>query len=112
MSRIELLSLRSCATPVRLSALALLLLTAGAWAGCKRGSAAAPQGPPVMPVKVEAVSNQEIGATSEYVATIKSRHSATIMSDVEGWVVDIKVHSGDVAKKGQSLLEIDPRRQA
>lgn len=64
-----------------------------------------------MPVKVQTVGSQELGQTSEYVATIKSRHSATIMSDVEGWIFDIKVHSGDFVKNGQSLLEIDPRRQ-
>jgi RND family efflux transporter MFP subunit len=34
------------------------------------------------------------------------------MSDVEGWIFDINVHSGDLVKKGQSLMEIDPRRQA
>jgi RND family efflux transporter MFP subunit len=64
-----------------------------------------------MPVKVQQVASQEIGNASEYVATIKSRHSATIMSDVEGWIFDIKVHSGNMVKNGQSLLEIDPRRQ-
>jgi RND family efflux transporter MFP subunit len=65
-----------------------------------------------MPVKVQPVGDQPIGITSEYVATIKSRNSASIMSDVEGWIFAIKVHSGDFVKKGQSLLEIDPRRQA
>ena len=65
-----------------------------------------------MPVKVQQIGSQELGITSEYVATIKSRNSATIMSDVEGWIFDIYVHSGDVVKKGQSLMEIDPRRQA
>lgn len=65
-----------------------------------------------MPVKVQRINSQELGSTSEYVATIKSRNSATIMSDVEGWIFDINVHSGDVVKKGQSLMEIDPRRQA
>ena len=44
-------------------------------------------------------------------ATIKSRNSATINSDVEGWIVDIHVHSGQVVKKGDTLMEIDPRRQ-
>jgi RND family efflux transporter MFP subunit len=34
------------------------------------------------------------------------------MSDVEGWIFAISVKSGDVVKKGQSLMEIDPRRQA
>ena len=78
---------------------------------CSRGSAEGPQGPPVMPVKVQAVQTQSIGDASEYVATIKSRNSATIMSDVEGWIVDIRVHSGQLVKKGDTLMEIDPRRQ-
>ena len=78
---------------------------------CGRSKAQGPQGPPVVPVKVQAVESQEIGDTSEYVATIKSRNSATIMSDVEGWIFDIHVHSGEFVKKGQTLMEIDPRRQ-
>ncbi|HSY11876.1 MAG TPA: efflux RND transporter periplasmic adaptor subunit [Verrucomicrobiae bacterium] len=64
-----------------------------------------------MPVKVQTVQDQSVGDASEYVATIKSRNSATIMSDVEGWIFDIHVHSGQVVKKGETLMEIDPRRQ-
>lgn len=64
-----------------------------------------------MPVKVEKVQDRSIGDSSEYVATIKSRHSATIMSDVEGWIFDIHVHSGQLVHKGDTLMEIDPRRQ-
>ncbi|MGC2111413.1 MAG: efflux RND transporter periplasmic adaptor subunit [Candidatus Korobacteraceae bacterium] len=86
---------------------ALLLLLAG----CNRGQAAAPAGPPPMPVKVQAIADQSVGDASEYVATIKSRNSATIMSDVEGWIFDIHVHSGQLVKKGVTLMEIDPRRQ-
>ncbi len=79
---------------------------------CSRGRAAVgPQGPPTMPVKVQTLEAHDVGDSSEYVATIKSRHSATIMSDVEGWIFDIRVHSGEFAKKGQTLMEIDPRRQ-
>src|ERR1035438_44696 len=69
-------------------------------AACARGKAEGPQGPPTMPVKVQRVGSQEIGNTSEYVATIKSRNSATIMSDVEGWIFAINVKSGDLVKKG------------
>src|SRR5271169_3779032 len=78
---------------------------------CSRSKAEGPQGPPVTPVKVQTVASHEIGDTSEYIATIKSRHSATVMSDVEGWIFDIRVHSGQFVKKGQTLMEIDPRRQ-
>ena len=65
-----------------------------------------------MPVKVQRVGSQQLGDASEYVALIRSRNSATIMSDVEGWIFAISVKSGDVVKNGQSLMEIDPRRQA
>jgi RND family efflux transporter MFP subunit len=78
---------------------------------CSRNDAAQAQVPPASPVKVQAAQNQQIGDSSEYVATIKSRHSATIMSDVEGWIFDIHVHSGQLVKKGETLMEIDPRRQ-
>jgi RND family efflux transporter MFP subunit len=79
---------------------------------CSRSRAAAdPQGPPAMPVKVQAVATRDVADTAEYVATIKSRNSATIMSDVEGWIFAIHVHSGQFVKKGQTMMEIDPRRQ-
>jgi len=81
-------------------------------AACNRGSAEGSQGPPVISVKVHRISEQEIGNASQYVATIKSRNSATIMSDVEGWIFAINVKSGEVVKNGQSLMEIDPRRQS
>src|SRR5271165_4659073 len=83
-----------------------LLLTA-----CSRGRAEGPQAVMAAPVKVQKVDAHEIGDSSEYVATIKSRNSATIMSDVEGWIFDIRVKSGDLVKKGQTLMEVDPRRQ-
>ena len=94
---------------------ALLILSLGSMSllvACSRSTAEAPQGPSAVPVKVQRIGSQEIGNTSEYVATIRSRNSATIMSDVEGWIFAIHVRSGDLAKKGQSLMEIDPRRQA
>ncbi len=92
----------------------LLFLSAGLvlWVtGCSHNGAAQAQAPPASPVKVQAAQDQQIGDSSEYVATIKSRHSATIMSDVEGWIFGIHVHSGQLVKKGETLMEIDPRRQ-
>ena len=98
------------ALQIRLTALMAALLLLGA--GCNRGNAdAAAAGPPAMPVKVQAIQDQSVGDSSEYVATIKSRNSATIMSDVEGWIFGIRVHSGESVKKGDTLMEIDPRRQ-
>ncbi len=102
---------------LRARAVRVALLAVGAFgltlllAGCSRGRADAPPAVPTMPVKVQAVAEHPIGEASEYVATIKSRHSATIMPDVEGWIFGIHVHSGQLVKKGDTLMEIDPRRQ-
>jgi RND family efflux transporter MFP subunit len=102
--------------PIQAYLPALLLIASVAsipfLSACSRSKAEAPEGPPVTPVKVQRIGSQEIGNTSDYVATIKSRNSATIMSDVEGWIFAIHVKSGDRVTRGQSLIEIDPRRQA
>jgi RND family efflux transporter MFP subunit len=50
--------------------------------------------------------------SSEYVATIKSRRSATLQPQVSGILTQIRVHSGDHVRAGQALMEIDPRQQA
>jgi RND family efflux transporter MFP subunit len=47
----------------------------------------------------------------EYVATLKSRDSAVIMSQVEGWVTDIYVHSGERVEAGTPMMQIDPTKQ-
>jgi len=98
-------------TPGPVLLLLCLLGSALVLGGCSSGKAEDPPGPPTMPVKVQRVETHEVGDASEYVATIKSRNSATIMSDVEGWIFDIRVKSGEFVKKGQTLMEIDPRRQ-
>ena len=64
-----------------------------------------------MPVKVESVSVQPVPVSDNYVATIKSRRSATIMPQVSGNLTQIFVHSGDRVQSGQRLMEIDPRQQ-
>jgi RND family efflux transporter MFP subunit len=81
-------------------------------AGCSRSVAKAPaQGPPPMPVKVETVALQPVPVSDNYVATIKSRRSATIQPQVSGNITQIFVHSGDRVTGGQRLMEIDPRQQ-
>jgi RND family efflux transporter MFP subunit len=64
-----------------------------------------------MPVKTVAVSLQPVPQSSDYMATIKSRRSATILPQVNGLLTKILVHSGDHVKAGQALMEIDPRQQ-
>jgi RND family efflux transporter MFP subunit len=101
---------KACSFSDAVSSAGLVLLIAFL-AACNRGGAQGSQAPPPSPVKVQAVREHEVGDSSEYVATIKSRHSATIMSDVEGWIFAIHVKSGQFVRHSDTLMEIDPRRQ-
>jgi RND family efflux transporter MFP subunit len=65
-----------------------------------------------MPVQTATVTLAPVPQSSEYVATIKSRRSATLLPQVSGNLTRIFVHSGDHVKAGQVLMEIDPRLQA
>jgi RND family efflux transporter MFP subunit len=60
---------------------------------------------------VQPVVAQTIEDTSEYLSIMKSRHSATINPQVEGYVTKIFVKSGDRVQPGQALLQIDPLKQ-
>jgi RND family efflux transporter MFP subunit len=64
-----------------------------------------------MPVKTVTVTFEPVPQSSEYVATIKSRRSATIMPQVSGVLTQILVRSGDHVRAGQPLMIIDPRQQ-
>jgi RND family efflux transporter MFP subunit len=64
-----------------------------------------------MPVQTVTVTLAPVPQVSEYVATIKSRRSATLLPQVSGSLTKILVHSGDHVRAGQLLMEIDPRLQ-
>jgi RND family efflux transporter MFP subunit len=64
-----------------------------------------------MPVQTVAVSLAPVPQSSEYVATIKSRRSATLQPQVDGRLTEIKVKSGDHVQAGQLLMAIDPAHQ-
>ena len=82
--------------------------------GCQKKTAA-PAGPGAgmqgLPVQTATVALSPVAQSSEYVATIKSRRSATILPQVSGMLTQILVHSGDHVKAGQTLMTIDPRQQ-
>jgi len=64
-----------------------------------------------MPVQTATIALTPVPQSSEYVATIKSRRSATMQPQVSGQLTQIYVRSGDHVKSGQALMEIDPRQQ-
>jgi RND family efflux transporter MFP subunit len=67
--------------------------------------------PPAMPVQVLVAEPRTISDTTEYLALLKSRHSAMINPQVEGQVTKIFVKSGDHVAAGEPLLQIDALKQ-
>src|ERR1700688_3259902 len=92
----------------------LLALAAGAFVyGCQKSAADNAPGAsaPAMPVQVQIAPAVKISDSSEYLAILKSRHSAAINPQVEGQITKIFVKSGDHVKAGTPLLQIDPLKQ-
>ncbi len=64
-----------------------------------------------MPVQTVTVKAAAVPQSDQYVATIKSRRSATLTPQVDGNLTKILAHSGDRVKAGQVLMVIDPLKQ-
>jgi RND family efflux transporter MFP subunit len=79
--------------------------------GCQKKPAAPAARMQAMPVKTVAVALAPVAQSSEYVATIKSRRSATLQPQVSGRLTQIRVRSGDHVKPGQELMAIDAQPQ-
>lgn len=92
---------------VSLFAVVLAALTGG----CGQKQVAGDQGDPPVVVKTVVVQPVSIPDASEYLATLKSRHSTALNPQVEGQVTHIFVKSGDRVKAGAPLMEIDPLKQ-
>jgi len=87
-------------------------LAALAAAGCgAKSTTASASGDPATPVQVQLVASKPIAETTEYLALLKSRHSAAINPQVEGYITNIYVKSGDRVAAGAPLLQIDPLKQ-
>ena len=82
--------------------------------GCGKTSAGDPKAsgaPQAMPVQVKIAQAQTVPETTEYLSVLKSRHSANINPQVEGYITKIYVKSGDRVTAGTPLLQIDPLKQ-
>jgi RND family efflux transporter MFP subunit len=81
------------------------------YSGCSNTEAKQPSAPQALPVQTETVSLSPVPRSDEYVATVKSRRSATIQPQVDGSLTRILVKSGDHVRAGQVLMTIDPLKQ-
>jgi RND family efflux transporter MFP subunit len=91
------------------SAAAVLAGSLSLLGGCNSAPPAAP--PQAMPVQVTPVTMDPVAQSDTYVATIKSRRSATLQPQVSGNITRILVKSGDMVRAGQVLMTIDPLQQ-
>lgn len=89
---------------------ALVLFALLASSGCNSTEAKQPA-PQAMPVKTQTISLEPVPRADEYVATVKSRRSASIQPQVDGAITRILVKSGDHVRAGQVLITIDPLKQ-
>jgi len=98
--------------PSRICLLSLPLLFCLGLTACQKAApAAAAPAFQALPVQTLTVSSAPVPRSDEYVATIKSRRSATLNPQVDGNLTAILVHSGDRVKAGQVLMQIDPAKQ-
>ena len=78
--------------------------------GCSNTEAKQPA-PQPLPVKTQTINLSPVPRLDEYVATVKSRRSASIQPQVDGSLTRILVKSGDHVRAGQVLMTIDPLKQ-
>jgi RND family efflux transporter MFP subunit len=82
-------------------------------AGCKQQGEAAAKAPAMqaLPVQTQSVALSPVQQSSDYVATIKSRRSVTVLPQVDGNLTQILVKSGDHVTAGQLIMTVDPTRE-
>lgn len=66
---------------------------------------------PPMPVELLTLTPHPVEQAGEYVGTVKSRQSATVQPQAEGFLTRILVKSGDRVNAGAPMFEIDSASQ-
>lgn len=97
--------------PFRILIPSVLLAVCLGVTACQKAAPAAGPAFRALPVQTITVSSSPVPRSDEYVATIKSRRSATLNPQVDGNLTAIEAHSGDHVKAGQLLMQIDPAKQ-
>jgi RND family efflux transporter MFP subunit len=80
-----------------------------AMTGCS-GQKAAPAAPPPREIDVVSLAPREVRDTGEYLGSLMSRQSVTVLPQVGGYVRRIHVKPGQQVEAGAPLLEVDARQ--
>jgi RND family efflux transporter MFP subunit len=79
---------------------------------CHNAAEAQPQAAPPQPVRVLRLAEKPINDEDEYLASLTSRRSITLYSQVSGYIRQISSKPGDKVREGSPLITIDPGQQA
>src|ERR1700735_658124 len=79
--------------------------------GCGRNQAPVNEEQPRIALRTAIIAPVAISESSEYLGTLKSRHSTVLNPQVEGQITSIFVKSGERVKAGTALMQIDPLKQ-
>jgi RND family efflux transporter MFP subunit len=90
----------------------LLVVAALGAVGCTGKQAAAPPPPPPREVESLVLEPTEVRDFSEYLGSLLSRGSVTVLPQVPGYVRAVLVKPGQRVAVGAALLEIDAREEA
>jgi len=85
-------------------------LVLGAMACGKKEAAKAP--PPAREVEVLTLAPSPVRDTAEYLGSLLSRQSVSVLPQVAGYVRKISVRPGQKVKAGDALLEVDARQES
>jgi len=89
-------------------ALLLLLLSAGALAGCTRTSAQ-PADPPPPQVAVSEVAAREVAEWDEFTGRLEAVNAVAVRPRVSGYVSAVRFEEGSLVRRGDLLFQIDER---
>lgn len=93
-------------TPSTLSAVFAMALSTGL-AACERKAKPQPARPPAT-ISAAAATTQDVAVYRSYPGTTMSTSPVSIVSRVEGWLLELGFENGDTVEKGQMLYRIDP----
>ena len=87
-----------------------VLLPVLAWTACGGNETTrAPQSPPAVSARIEAVAPAPVSDGYEAVGTVRAKITSVLSSKVVGQVLNIRAQQGEHVRPGQILAEIDSR---
>jgi RND family efflux transporter MFP subunit len=88
-----------------------LLCFSAALAGCNAKAEGKPVTPPPREVEVLTIEPSEVRDTGEYLGSVVSRQSVSILPQVTGYIRKIVVEPGQQVKVGDVIVELDARQE-